>query len=203
MSNKPKIIGITGGISSGKSTITRMLASMGAEHIDADEMCHRLFLRDDVKKKIIDIFGQAVKDNYGEIDRNQLAAIVFQNKDSLDNLCSILHPIVIKQIYAKIDAVEHRGRRHSIVIDAALLEESGLSVICDYIVFVNAGKDQRVKRSQIARHWREGELERRESFQMDLEEKKNKADYIIDNNFSVDNAFLQVKKFWQLYIEDK
>lgn len=202
MNNPPKIIGITGGISSGKSTVARMMASMGAEYIDADEMCHTLFLKDEIKKKILETFGLKVRDDSGEINRKELAEIVFRNKSGLDNLCSILHPIVIKQIHAKIDDIEHRGRRHAIVIDAALLEESGLSVICDYIVFVNTGKEQRIKRSHISRHWKEGDLERREAFQMDLEEKKNNADYIIDNNFSVDNTFLQVKKFWQHYIEN-
>lgn len=203
MHNRPKIIGITGGVASGKSAIARMLASLGAAHIDADEMCHTLLLRDEIKKNIIETFGHTVKNDYGGIDRRQLAEIVFRDKASLDTLCSILHPIIVKEINAKIDSIIHHGKKHAIVIDAALLEESGLSMVCDYVVFVNTGKDQRVKRSQISRHWSEGELEKRESFQMDLQEKRNKADYIIDNNFSVDNTFLQVKKFWQLYIEEK
>src|SRR3990167_5766059 len=154
-----------------------MLASLGAAHIDSDEMCHTLLLRDEIKKNIIETFGHTVKNDYGGIDRRQLAEIVFRDKASLDTLCSILHPIIVKEIYAKIDGIINRGKKNAIVIDAALLEESGLSMVCDYVVFVNTGKDQRVKRSQIRRHWGEGELGKREYFQMDLQEKKNKADY--------------------------
>lgn len=88
------------------------------------------------------------------------------------------------------------------VIDAALLEESDLSLICDFIVFVNTGKDHRVSRSKICRHWQDDELERRERFQMTLEDKRKKADYVVDNNFTEDNTFRQIREFWQLYIEN-
>lgn len=200
MTSKPKIIGITGGISSGKSTVARMIASLGAEIIDADEMCHKLLLKKELKAKIIERFGNTIQDSYGKIDRSRLAKIVFQDNASLDALCSILHPIVIEQIKSKIDEIREKGRRNAIVIDAALLEESVLSLMCDFIVFVNTSKDRRLNRSQISRHWAEGELEKRERFQMALEDKKKKAEYIIDNNFTEDNTFRQVKEFWQLFI---
>lgn len=202
MNHKPKIIGITGGISSGKSTVGRMLASLGAEYIDADEMCHKLFLKPEIKDKITTRFGNSVIDPFGKIDRIRLAEIVFQDKSCLDDLCNILHPIVIEQIKAKIDEIEQRGRRKVIVIDAALLGESELSMICDLIVFVNTRKEHRIERCQINRRWADGELEKRERFQMVLDDKKKKADYVIDNNFTTDNTFRQVKEFWKLYIEE-
>jgi len=197
---KPKIIGITGGISSGKSTIARMLASLGAETIDADEMCHKLLTKKDIKAKIIERFGNSVLDINGKIDRSRLAEIVFQDKNSLDGLCSILHPIVIEQIRSRIGEIEKRGRRRAIVIDAALLEESDLSLLCDFIIFVNTGRDHRVSRGKISRHWQEGELERRERYQMSLEEKRKKSDYVIDNNFTEENTYRQINEFWQLYL---
>ena len=202
MSTRPKIIGITGGISSGKSTVTRMLASLGAEIIDADEICHRLIQAKEVKEKIIKRFGITIQDNYGKIDRSRLSEIVFQDKTCLDDLCNILHPIVIEQIRSRITEIEKRGRRKAMVIDAALLEESDLSLICDFIAFVNTGKDHRVSRSKICRHWQDNELERRERFQMTLEDKREKADYVVDNNFTEDNTFRQIREFWQLYIEN-
>ena len=201
MNRHPKIIGITGGISSGKSAIGRMLASLGSEYIDADEMCHRLFLVHELKNKIVERFGNTVQDIYGKIDRSRLGEIVFQDKTCLDDLCSILHPIVIERIKSKITEIEKQGRRKAIVIDAALLEESDLSSICDFIIFVNASRDRRLERSKISRHWKEEELDK-ENVSKWLWKIKRKADYIIDNNFTVDNAFRQVKEFWQLYIEE-
>ena len=201
MNHRPQIIGITGGISSGKSTVARMLASLGAELIDADEMCHKLILVKELKDKIIERFGSTIQDTYGKIDRSRLAKIVFQDKASLDALCSILHPIVIEQIKSRISEIEKRGRQKAIVIDAALLEESDLSLICDFIIFVNTTKDHRLSRNKISRHWEEDELEKRERFQMTLEDKRKKADYVIDNNFTEDNTFRQIKEFWQIYIE--
>ncbi len=200
MSPKPVIIGITGGISSGKSTVGRMLASLGADYIDADEMCHRLLLVKEIKGKIVERFGSTVQDPCGKIDRTRLAEIVFQDKARLDDLCSILHPVVIGQIRTKIDEMEKKGRR-AVVIDAALLEESELSLMCDFIIFVNTGKDHRRERSHTGRRWTSDELEKRERFQMDLEKKKKSADYIIDNNFTVENTSRQVMDFWQLYID--
>jgi len=197
-----KVIGITGGISSGKSTVARMLASFGAAYIDADEMCHRLYLKNDIKKKIVEEFGDDVLNDTAGIDRKQLAKIVFQDKGRLDILCNILHPIVIERIHSKIAEIEKQGRKKAIVIDAALLEESDISVICDYVIFINTTKAHRQERSRVSRHWEENELEKREAFQMALGDKKKRADYIIDNNTSVDNTFQQVKKIWQLYIED-
>ena len=160
MNRHPKIIGITGGISSGKSAIGRMLASLGSEYIDADEMCHRLFLVHELKNKIVERFGNTVQDIYGKIDRSRLGEIVFQDKTCLDDLCSILHPIVIERIKSKITEIEKQGRRKAIVIDAALLEESDLSSICDFIIFVNASRDRRLERSKISRHWKEEELDK-------------------------------------------
>ena len=202
MNFKPKIIGITGGISSGKSTVGRMLASLGAEYIDADEMCHKLFLKPELKDKITTRFGNSVLDTFGKIDRIRLAEIVFRDKTCLDDLCNILHPIVIAQIKAKIDEIEQRGRKRAIIIDAALLEESELSMICDFVVFVNTSKEHRIERCRISRRWADGELEKRERFQMVPGDKKKKADYVIDNNFTSDNTFRQVKEFWKLYIEE-
>jgi len=82
-----------------------------------------------------------------------------------------------------------------------LLEESELSLICDFIIFVNTGKERRRERSHTGRRWSPDELEKRERFQMDLEKKKKSADYIIDNNFTVENTSRQVMDFWQLYID--
>lgn len=202
MNLRPKIIGITGGVSSGKSTIARMLSSLGAECIDADEMCHKLLFTKNIKDMVVEKFGIKILDSYGKIDRLRLAEIVFQDKTYLNTLCEILHPVVISQIKSKINKIEKTVRKKAIVIDAALLEESELSLICDFIVFVNTIKENRLNRCKISKNWTEGELEKREQFQMCLEDKKKKADYIIDNNSNVDNTFGQVNKFWQYYIDE-
>ena len=97
--------------------------------------------------------------------------------------------------------MKNRGRRKAIVIDAALLEESDLSLMCDFMIFVNTVSDHRVEPKQNQPSLARGELDKRERFQMSLEDKRKKADYVIDNNFNEENTFRQIKEFWQLYIE--
>ncbi|KAB2833964.1 MAG: dephospho-CoA kinase, partial [Candidatus Brocadia sp.] len=75
-----------------------------------------------------------------------------------------------------------------------------LSLLCDFIIFVNTGWEHRVSRGKISRHWQEGEVERRERYQMSLEEKRKRSDYVIDNNFTEENTYRQINEFWQIYL---
>ena len=97
-----KVIGITGGIASGKSTIAEILRSMGADVIDADKLCHQLINTKEIAQKIIKKWGNHVQNEYGKIERNELAKIVFSDKKEVSALNEIIHPEVIKHIRSKI-----------------------------------------------------------------------------------------------------
>ncbi len=102
MKQRIKVIGITGGIASGKSTIAKMLESLGASVINADEICHRLINTKSISQKIINRWGDHIQDKYGRIERHKLGKIVFANKKELSALNKMIHPEAIKRIKNRI-----------------------------------------------------------------------------------------------------
>lgn len=191
-----KIIGITGGVASGKSTVARMFKRLGAKVIDADNICHKLLKSTKIKDEICKIWGDVIKDNYGDINRDKLAAIVFSNKENVEKLNLIIHPTVIRHIKKQIAKIKKEGTNSIIVIDAALLVETDLASICNTIIFVDTGIDIREERAQKTRHWQKMEITSREMLQISTEYKKQHAKFIINNNNSEDNTFKQVCELW-------
>lgn len=200
---KVKIIGITGGIGSGKSTVAKMLESLGGRVIDADLIAHNTLSYEEVKDKICKRWGKGVlnpPEAGGEVDRNLLAKIVFSTREQIDELNKIVHPIVIDVIKGQIEEIERGGNVRAIVIDAALLVESNLANLCDIILFIDTTNQVRQRRVKDDRNWESAELARRERFQQSPTLKKKNADYVIDNNLSKEDTINQVAVFWQKFI---
>ena len=196
MKSRPFIIvGITGGIGSGKSFITGIFKQLGAELIDADKLCHALLNEKIICKQVTDIWPTVLNHTSGKIDRKKLGRIVFENKEVIEQLNEILHPVVISQMKKKLAGIR-RKKREVAVIDAALLEESNLSHMCSVIVFVETGIEQRERRCKESRNWNKEEVSRREIFQLPLETKKKRATFIINNNNSQKETIKQAKKVW-------
>lgn len=195
-----RIIGITGGVASGKSTVAQMLASLGAHIIDADKICHRLLEKREIKSKIRERWGYKILDDDGRIKRHTLGNIVFADKKELLALNQIIHPQVIKLIKSKIHELTGNGKTNLIVIDAALLAETELVDLCDTILFVKTSRDICKKRAQLHRKWPLCETEKRERFQSSVKDKMQTADIIIDNSFSKANTLKQVKDFLKQFI---
>lgn len=200
-SNALNIIGITGGVGSGKSTVAHSLAEFGAMVIDADRLCHELLNTEAVKREITALWPEAVDDDSDEINRKRLADIVFTSKEDITRLNGILHPLVIRQIEEKISVLTERMGSVRVVIDAALLEESGLSSICNVIIFVDTELHLRKDRCRKGRKWHSNEIERRERFQISAEAKRRKARFVIDNNGSKSNSANQVRALWDNFFE--
>lgn len=196
----PKIVGIVGGIGSGKSTIAKIFKNLGAEIIDADKLCHQLLNNKIIRDKIADIWPNAVGDDLWEIDRARLAKIVFSKKENIERLNKILHPVVIGKIKERISGIKRKKQNDIVVIDAALLEESMLSSLCNIIVFVNTKMSLRKKRCKEARDWDESEIRRREEFQIPVEIKKRRAQFIINNDNPKSNAIEQVHNLWNNFL---
>jgi dephospho-CoA kinase len=203
MKQRIKVIGITGGIASGKSTIAKMLESLGASVINADEICHRLINTKSISQKIINRWGDHIQDKYGRIERDKLGEIVFSDKKEISTLNKMIHPEAIKRIKNRITELRNQSTTVAIVLDAALLVESDLIDICDITLFVDTRKNTCKARVKNSRKWPTGEITKREKFQSSLREKKKIADIVICNNRYQTDTLKQVKDFWQQFITKK
>ena len=203
MKQRIKVIGITGGIASGKSTIAKILGSLGASVISADKICHRLVNTKSMSQKIINRWGDHVQDKYGKIERHKLGKIVFADKKELAALNRIIHPEAIKQIKNRIAKLRNESTTVAIVLDAALLVESNLIDICDITLFVDTRKNTCKARVKNSRKWPSGEITKREKFQSSLKEKREIADIVISNNQHQADTLKQVKDFWHQFITKK
>ncbi len=200
MKQRVKVIGITGGIASGKSTVAKMLRSLGASVINADNICHLLINTEEIKGEISKKWGNNIQDKDGKINRRALGKIVFADKGKLLALNKIIHPKVIKRIKSQIAELTVKDKANVIVLDAALLVESNLTNLCDIVLFVAAKKHICTKRAQKSRKWPLHETTKREKFQYSMREKREMADIIINNDLSKVNTFNQVKDFWNQFI---
>ncbi len=200
MKQKIKVIGITGGIASGKSTVAGILESFGAYLIDADKICHEIINSREIALEITNRWGIHLQDKHGKIKRDTLAKIVFSDKKEISTLNSIIHPKAIEQIKCKIAELSAEAIKVAIVLDAALLVESNLIEICDVVLFVNTEKDRCKTRIQDSRKWASNEIAKREKFQDSLLHKRKISDVIINNNHSKNDTSNQVKDFWCQFI---
>jgi dephospho-CoA kinase len=181
------VIGILGGVGSGKSTVAAELAKLGCAVIDADKIAHELLERADVKEKVKGLFGKAVLDSGGKIDRRKLAETAFAGADKLAALNQLIHPLVLSQTEKLIERYKQENRVRAIILDMPLLMEVGWEKRCDKLIFVDCKPHLRAKRAEKAGICSENELKIRENFQISLDKKAAIADNIVDNNsgFSV------------------
>jgi dephospho-CoA kinase len=171
-------IGLTGGIGSGKSTVAKVFETLGIPVYYADDASKKLLNEnDELKTAVVQHFGKEVYKN-GELDRKHLASIVFNNKEKLDLLNSLTHPIVIK------DAEDWMNRQTSpyAIKEAALLFESGAAEKLDYIIGVYAPQHLRVKRVMERDGLPTEEVVKRINRQIDEEMKMKLCDFMITNN---------------------
>jgi dephospho-CoA kinase len=181
-SKTTKVLGLSGGIASGKTTVARMFESLGAAVISADEIAHETLKRPSVRRQIRRRWGRGVFRPDGSVDRKRLGAVVFNSPAEVRALEAITHPPILREIKGRMRAFSAGGKVPLIVLDAPLLNEARLDRLCHAQVFVTAKKASRVRRAGRERRWSRGELARRESRQMPLAEKRRRADFIIDNS---------------------
>lgn len=188
------IIGVTGGMGTGKSTVARMFGRLGAEVLDADRIAHRVIAPGKpAYKKIVSLFGATViKRNSREIDRKKLGLVVFARPGLLAKLNSIVHPEAIRSLRAGVK----KSKARAVVIDAPLLIEAGLTKIVDAVVVVSAGNKAQLARLIKKTGLSQKAIAQRISRQLPLREKIRKADFVIDNNGVRSKTYQQVKAVW-------
>ena len=207
------VIGLIGGIGSGKSTVARKLAELGATVIDADAVGHALLNQGPVQEVLVRRFGPdilAPPDEGGSrlIDRRVLGTIVFSDESARKVLEEAMHPRmrttfervisrVSRQVFPKPGALKLPPP--VIILDAAVLFEAGWDDLCDHVIFVDAARKDRMRRLKEHRNWAPDELDRREAAQWPVDLKRNQADFVIKNPDGVDPAALdaEIAKVWQ------
>ncbi len=191
-----KVIGLTGGIASGKSTVTGMLRSLGATVIDADFISRELVLPGSLAlQEIVESFGKQVMNKDGSLDRKKLADIVFNDKEKLKRLDEIMLPKIIETINGLLSSYKNAGQA-VVMLDAPLLFEAGLKELTDSIWVVYIPESTQLTRLMQRDGLTIDQARQRISSQISIENKKNWADIVIDNNGSLDDTYKQVKEFW-------
>ncbi len=179
---KKPIIGILGGICSGKSTVAAEFAKLGCGVVDADKITHELLEKDEVKKKIVAAFGEGILDAALNIDHGKLADIVFSDSLMLSKLNGIVHPLVLSRAEVLIERYTLEPKVKAIVLDIPLLVEVGWHKRCQKLVFVKCRRRLRVDRAKKIWGFDENQLKIRENFQFSIDKKAAIADNTIDNN---------------------
>ena len=178
--DKP-IIGIMGGIGSGKSSVAAEFVKLGCKVIDADKIVHELLGRKTIKEKIVVSFGRDVLDSKGNIDRKRLGEIVFSDVDKLSLLNGIIHHLVMKRVEELIEQYNCQNQAKAIVLDMSLLVEIGWAGRCDRLIFVDCEQKIRAERAK-KKDFGKNRIKIRENFQISLDNKVSLADNMIENN---------------------
>jgi dephospho-CoA kinase len=189
------LVGLTGGIGSGKSTVSAMLAARGAEVIDADLITREVQLPGSVVvEDIARRFGQDVLDENGALLRAKLAEIVFADAKSLTDLNKIVHPAVRAEIARRVDLLASTDR--IVVLDIPLLTENRRGAIQAKIV-VDVPVEQQVERLVSSRGFTESDARARIANQSSREERLRDADFVIDNSGDIEDLDPQIDKLWE------
>lgn len=178
------IIGLTGGIASGKSTVSRFFKELGLEILDADVVAKDIAKRKDIVEKTIEIFGTDIVDKSGDISRERLRAKAFADKSLLKRLNSLIHPKVI-EVFQKRKA--GTDKNEVVVFDIPLLFETEMEYLCDIVVVVALDREKQILRV-MERDKNSKELAQNiVDAQMPLEKKIEKADIVLYNNGTIED----------------
>lgn len=189
---KKPIIGILGGIGSGKSTVAVEFAKLGCKVIAADKIAHELLDESVVKGKVTAAFGESILDSAGRIDHKKLADVVFTDADKLSALNNIVHPLVLTRVEQLMERYNRQKQVKAIVLDMPLLVEVGWAKRCDRLIFVDCKPRLRAIRAKKMGTFNKNQLRIRENFQISLDSKAGLVDNIIDNNSGFSELARQV-----------
>lgn len=200
--NHGVIIGITGGIACGKSTVAQLLVEKGAVAINSDQLGHQLLKRGSpVMEKLIEAFGSDILDASGDVSRQKLGAIVFSDKSARERLNAIMHPLIVQRSRSEAKRLVTDSPNCVVLIDAPLLIEAGSQDTVDIIVVVTASAEMQLQR-QLDRSVEQNrplsreEAQARIDSQMPLSEKIKYADFVIENNDTIEELHQQVDRLW-------
>lgn len=185
------MIGLAGGIGSGKSAVAEILAGLGCVVAHSDEMGRAALREPAIRDQLVTWWGEGILDDGGEIDRSAVARIVFADPEQRRRLEALAHPWIESRRAEQFAAAP--PDTPALVIDAPLLFEAGLDERCDAVIFVDAERRVRLSRLKAGRGWEEADLRRREDSQLPLDVKRSGADYVIQNDGTLSDLAAQVR----------
>jgi len=179
---KKTIIGIIGGIGSGKSTVAGEFSKLGCAVIDADALVHKFLDEKPVQQRVAEALGTSPFSESSPSNRQKIAHLVFGNPENLAKLSSILHPRVLKKTEQLIVKYREIEEIPAIILDMPLLIEVGWTQRCDRIIFVECPQNLRYQRIRQKGEQSVKDIKMRENFQISLDKKRFQADTTINNN---------------------
>lgn len=184
------IIGLLGGVASGKSFVGAQMERLGCVRVDADRIGHEVLKIPTIRQSLRQLFGDTIFQPSGEINRSRLAELVFgidlQSLDRRKQLEGLVHPVIHALALERIENLRASANPpRAIIIDAPLLIEAGWTTICDYVFFVDTPAETRLQRS-LARGWTAEQWQAREAAQLSLEVKRQAATHFIPGDEPAD-----------------
>lgn len=194
------VLGLVGGVGSGKSFVAGLFAELGAEVIDADRLGHQALQVPALREQLLGLWGPSILGETGEVDRGKVAQIVFQNPQERRKLEQVVFPWIHGEILKRIEKAKADPKIPAVILDAAVLLESGWQGQLDAIVFVDVPDEIRKARSE-SRGWPPGEWERREAAQLPLVEKRRRSSHVIPNLGDVGQTRAEVRRLWRELVQ--
>lgn len=200
---KVPVIGIVGGVGAGKSSVVKGVRGLRLQIVDADQAGHMQLRKPEVREQLLRVFGTGIATQDGEIDRKQLAMLVFgespQHNTRREQLNEIVRPGIRDEIRRQILSAPQEV--DAMILDAALLLEAGWAAECDALIFIETPLEIRRERVARDRGWSAEELQKRESSQWSLERKRAACHYVVDNSGTPDVSALQMAQHLRTILE--
>ncbi len=197
-----RVVGLTGSIGAGKSTVAALLRELGAAVIDADTVAHQIYAQDKkLRAALVRRFGSSIVSANGIIDRKKLSLAAFRTKADLTALEKITHPVILKEIKKRIS--KSGDVSQLCVVEAPLLFESGFDRFCDVVVLVTAPFTKVISRAKVLRRLSIEELEKRNNRQLPVSVKLEGSDYMIDNGGSLAQTRRQTRLLFESLTNSK
>jgi len=195
------VVGLTGGIGAGKSTVAQILAELGAEIIDADRIGHEVYRPgSDGFARVAEAFGPGVVGADGAIDRRALGALVFADPAARARLNAIVHPLIAAEVARRIAAARATGAARPLVVEAAVLLEAGWRALVDRVWVVSARRENAIARVMATRGLERAEVERRLDAQLSDAERRREADVVLENDGSPAALRAAVEAAWRTLV---